>query len=258
MLTNLVERFKAFRGGPNKIAQRDTVDSALNRVYLALHQMQRDRHFIEVCVDGDDRIYQSILLSLDPEHRTILIDGLFPEGFIGLAGQHVHISIRQKAGRKVKFQSVILERHNYNDTPLYVIEMPTSLDLDQRRSAYRLPIHSKTTIESNFVAPDSQAYKGRLRNLSSTGLCMEVEGENIEQIHCDDHLTDVIFDFAGINMDCELTVRTINDGKNCWVIGAEFVDLPVQEQRLLEKSIMRIQRDRIKYAGDMQLQQAIA
>ena len=262
MLENLFNRYKTLL----RKSEFEAEDPVFNKIYLALHQLQRGRSFIEIVVEGDEAIYQSMILSLDPDERTILIDELFPTGFLGVAGQRVHVSVRQKAGRKLKFPTVILERHSQNDTPLYVLQMPASLDLDQRRNAFRLPISTQSAIDSSFTAPDCQTYNGKLRNLSSSGVCIEIEGGDAEPLNYGDHLTDVDFAFAGKHIGCELAVRSIfaledeeeKTGKNNWVIGAEFIDLPSVEQRVLEKTIMRIQRDRIKYAGDMEIQQAIA
>jgi c-di-GMP-binding flagellar brake protein YcgR len=261
MIERLINHYRAFNG--NKRAE--AVDPTLNRVYLELHQLQRNRSFIEIVVEGDEAKYQSIILSIDPEERTLLVDELFPSGFIGLSGQQVHVSIRQKAGRKIQFPTVILERHSQDGSPLYVLRMPEMLDLDQRRGAYRLPLNAKLAVESSFTAPDYQAYQGTLLNVSSSGICMEVESEQEEPLRYDDHLTHVAFDFAGQNIDCELAVRcvaTVGDdgpvgGRYRWLVGAEFVDLPPLEQKVLAKSIMRIQRDRIKYSGEQRLQQTI-
>ncbi|MBL4827272.1 MAG: flagellar brake protein [Spongiibacteraceae bacterium] len=262
MIAKLIDRYKALRYGNHT----EEADPALNRVYLVLHQQQRSRRFIEIMVEGDDLVYQSMVLSLDPEDRTILIDELFPKGFVGLAGQQIHVAIRQDAGRKIEFNSAIIERHSLDDAPLYVIGMPESLDLDQRRGAYRLPVSTRSTIEPCFTAPDSQDYKARLRNVSSSGVCLEIDGDEFEPLHYDDHLSHVAFDFAGQNIDCALAVRSVvldenknkETGKKRWLVGAEFLDLSPVFQRVLEKSIMQIQRDRIKYSADAQLQQAIA
>ncbi len=41
-------------------------------------------------------------------------------------------------------------------------------------------------------------------------------------------------------------------------IGAEFVDLPPLDQRSLERSIMRVQRDRLRHGGEMEARLASA
>ncbi len=223
------------------------MDRALNQVYLQLHQLQRSRHFIEVQVAGDDVIYQSIMLSLDPDERTVLIDELFPTGFIGLAGQCVSVSIRQAEGRKLQFESVILESHSHDDVPLYVLAMPRSLDTDQRRASYRLAVNERAGIEPSFYS-EQQFHRARARNLSIGGICLELDGDHSETWQRGDELQGMAFEFGGIQFDCDLAVRSVEAdaidlGEDCRTrLGVEFIDMPVPSQRLLEQSIMRAQR----------------
>lgn len=250
MLAKLLDRYKSFWRNLSEPEAPDA-DFALNQIYLQLHQVQRRHSLIEVVVDGDDVIYQSMILALDPEEKTILIDELFPTGFVGLAGQLVDISVRLQAGKMLKFQSEILQNHNHDGSPLYVLTMPEELHSDQRRNAYRLPISRKASIQPHFIGPDQQAYHAKLRNLSSSGVAMEVELDNADEFHYNDHLTDFDVDFAGLNIGCDLAIRNVEvdelDERRVF-IGASFIDLPAEEQRLLERSIMRIQRERLQYS----------
>lgn len=255
MIASLLNRLKFYGKGTSPVK----VDNLLNQTYLYLHRAQRDRSFIEVLVDGDDQIYQSMILEVDPQERTVLIDELFPVGFTGLAGQKVKLNIRMRQGKKLKFDSVITESRSFDNAPLYVLSMPHSIDADQRRSAYRLPIKN-VAIDSHFIGPDLQAYTGRLLNVSSTGISLEVETEraaNDLAFHYNDQLEHLVFDFAGINVDCGVMVRNVEvdpiDDRRL-VIGVEFLDLPVMEQRVLERSIIRMQRERIKYSGEIESQ----
>ncbi|WP_101758312.1 flagellar brake protein [Oceanicoccus sp. KOV_DT_Chl] len=263
MITALLNRLRDYGRGVGNNASPGKVDLALNQTYLQLHRAQRDRSFIEVMVAGNEVVYQSMILELDPEERTVLIDELFPVGFTGLAGQKVKLSIRLQQGRKIKFDSVITESYLHNDAPLYVLAMPKDIETDQRRSAYRLPIRN-VAIDSHFIGPDQQPYCGRLRNVSSTGISLEIEtasAANDLAFHYNDRFDHLVFDFAGINVDCGVTVRSVevdpaDDHK--LVIGAEFLDLPVQEQRILERSIMRVQRERVKYSAEVESQLIVA
>lgn len=255
MFTSLIDRYRHFRGNN----PRPKADPALNHTYLHLHQAQRSRSFVEVAIEGDSETYQSMVLELDPEERTILIDELFPSGFLGLPGQKVTLSIRQEGGRKLKFNSVIQQQYQHNGAPLYVLEMPKDIETDQRRSAYRLPV-GNIVIDSQFVGPDQQSYHGRLCNVSSTGVAIEIDTDSANSFHYDDRLNHVMFDFAGVNIDCGMAIRSVAaepEGERV-LIGAEFVDLSLLEKRVLEKSIMRIQRDRLKHSGDMSSQLAMA
>ena len=255
MITSFIDRFRS------KPAVK--TDNALNYTYLSLHQAQRNRDFLEVMIEGDEVVYQSMILESDPTERTILIDELFPTGFLGLPGQKVHLAVRQKGGRKIKFESSILEQHSYDEAPIYVLAMPQDIETSQRRNAYRLPIADTMAIDSHFIGPEGQSYQGSLRNVSSTGIAVEVllDGEAANNFHPNDMLDELAFDFAGVNIHCEASVRSIEvdeHDQSHVLIGAEFVDLPSIDQRVLERSIMRIQRDRIKLSNTFESGMAIA
>lgn len=258
MITEWLQRYKSAVGG--RATEQPKPDALLNQTYLKLFQAQREHYFIDVTVEGDDVVYQSMILSLDPEEKTLLIDELFPRGFVGLPGQKVRVNVRQPQGRKIKFSSEIMEQHIHDDTPLYVLAMPETLDSDQRRNAYRLPVGRALSVQPHFIGPDNRNYLARLRDVSSRGVAMEVELDDPERFRFDDSLSHVEFDFAGISFDCDMTIRNLSfdDRHNKVLIGAEFVDLPPLEQHTLEKSIMRIQRDRIRMGADMETQLATA
>lgn len=259
MILSIVDRYKSLTHKNDD--HKSKADPALNQTYLQLYQAQRAHHFVEVRIDGDDAVYQSMILSLDPEEKTILIDELFPKGFVGLPGQRVHVSIRQAGGRKIKFGSAILEQHQHDEAPIYVLAMPAALDSDQRRNAYRLSIGGGFKIHPQFVGPNQESFQARLRNVSSSGVALEVEVDDPDYFRHNDHLSHVAFDFAGISFDCDMAVRSVavtETDQSKVLIGAEFVDLPALEKRVLEKSIMRIQRDRIRLGGEMETQLAMA
>lgn len=259
MFSTLIDRYRSFRGGQSMSAH----DSKRNQNYLNLYQAWRSHRFLEVTVDGDDMVYQSIMLELDPEEGTLLIDEFFPNDFVGMPGQVMKVNIRTVGGRKMTFETNIMEKYLYNDSPLYVLAMPADIEIDQRRNAFRLPIGDRVAVDSRFIGPDEQPYYGRLRNVSCSGISLEVhvDGESANSFHYDDVLSHLTFDFAGINIDCGVSVRSIEVDKaedsHC-LIGAEFVDLSAQAQRSLERSIMRIQRDWARSTENAEAQLSIA
>lgn len=225
------------------------IDPALNQVYLALHQVHRKRQFIEISIDGDDAVYQSMIIDLDPQARTLLIDELFPRGFDGLVGQCLTVTVRQLAGRKLRFETVIVEALRDDRAPLYSLAMPATLEGDQRRSAYRLPVNRRQSIESKFVGVNNDSYQARLSNVSVSGVGLELQGDVCADFNVGDELNGLCFDFAGIDVNCDLSVKSVQviEGEQpSTLLGGEFVDLPAREQRLLARRIANMQRQRIQ------------
>ena len=147
----------------------------------------------------------------------------------------------------------------YNLITILIHGIVEVFEIDQRRNAFRLPIGDRVAIDSQFIGPDELPYYGRLRNVSSSGILLDVmvREESANSFHYNDLLSHLTFDFAGVNINCGVSVRSIDvdqaDDSHCF-IGAEFVDLPAHEQQLLDRSIMRIQRDRLRMAGNAEAQ----
>ena len=227
-------------------------DKQHNAVYLALHKAMRARAFLDVVVTGDTEVYQSMMLELDPVERTILIDEFVPRGFVGMPGQAVQVTVRMDEGKKLRFDSEITEYTMHEGAPLYVLKMPAALDGDQRRRAFRLPIASRLAIEPHFQFPDSEHSRGLLKNVSTIGVAVELAGDQSQRVHPGDLLKDMEFDFAGVGIRCDLAVRNIQSARNVTVVGGEFMGLSLGDQELLSRSILRVQRQRLKYSNSME------
>lgn len=222
-----------------------TPDLLLNQVYLELNQLQRDRQFLDVKIPGEDNSLQSLILEIDPDEKTILIDEFFPRGFLGLPGQKLKFCLRRKGGRSIRFESAILERHSIDGTPVYVIDLPESLNNDQRRGSYRIPVETHKNINLQFFAPDRCQYSGRLSDISIGGICLQSRDSFVRDIRENDTLLDLAFEFAGTQLECDLVVKSVQTKVEPGMpfrIGAAFADLPVQESRQLERCIMQMQR----------------
>ncbi|MGI1680213.1 MAG: flagellar brake protein [Cellvibrionaceae bacterium] len=251
---NFLTNFFGFGGQKNKREKSGDIDLGFNHVYLALNRAYKNRDFLEVSVSGDTTIYQSILLEIDPEERTVLIDEFFPSAFVGLPGQKMDFSLRQAGGRSIVFEAKILERHEFDGSPVYVISMPDTLEENQRRVTFRMSVPESTKIDSSFIAPDKQAYAAKVCDVSSGGVCIETSGEITKALRAGDSLKNTSFEFAGIDIVCDLTVKNLVDKKDTEEdsskaykrIGAQFENLSISTRRQLEQSIMQLQREQLR------------
>lgn len=214
---------------------------ATRQVYLNLFDVQRSHALIEVAVDGTDAHYQSIILALDPEAGTMTIDELFPNGFVGLPGQPLTITVRLDGKRRLSFSTSILARESEEGIESYRLALPEFVDYNQRRGAYRLQLRGGWGTVSQFRASGQNRCSATVRDLSSTGIRLELQDP--VPVAEGDVLTDLQFQFAGRSFQCQADVRNVaqNDGDNI-VVGAAFRDMSRVEQRSLERMIMQMQR----------------
>lgn len=234
---------------PKAAASRADGDlSSLREVYLNLFDVQRSHALIDVAIDGVDARYQSIILNVDPLRGTIVIDELFPGGFVGLPGQPVTVTVRLDGSRRLTFNTHIIARRDDDGLDSYSLALPESLDYNQRRGAFRLQLGQGWGIVTEFIAPDHQRCAARVRDLSSTGIRLEMQGGDLAT---GDVLEDLHFEFAGRNFRCQADVRNVSGGSENGervLVGAAFRDLPKLEQRSLERMIMQLQRQQVQQA----------
>ena len=224
---------------------------ALREIYLSLFDIQQSHALIDVTIDGVQARYQSIILDVDPERGTVTIDELFPPGFVGLSGQQVTVSVRIDDSRKLTFKTYIASRRaDDRDIDTYYLALPENLDYNQRRGAFRLQLGRNAQAVSEFIAPDQQPISARIRDLSSTGI--RVELPHSVALQEGDVLEDFKFEFAGRTFYCNADVRNLSgdaDRKTPLTVGAMFRDLPRADQRSLERMIMQKQRQQAQFAA---------
>lgn len=222
---------------------------AVREVYLNLFDVQRSHALIDVAIDGIDARYQSIIIGVDPERGILEIDELFPPGFVGLPGQPVTVSVRLDGKRRLTFASHIISRHDDGQLESYWLALPESVDYNQRRGSFRLQLGQGWGVNSEFLTPEQERCSARVRDLSSTGIRLEVVGAT--RPAAGDVLEDLQFEFAGRNFHCAADVRNVTNSGNTsdhFLIGAQFKDLSRVEQRSLERMIMQMQRQQVQRA----------
>jgi c-di-GMP-binding flagellar brake protein YcgR len=241
--------FTATPTSPVAVAPAAPDLQALRDVYLNLFDVQRSHALIDVAINGTDAHYQSIILDVDPLRGSVAIDELFPAGFVGLPGQPVTVTVRLDGARKLTFNTHILVRSETQGLETYTLALPESLDYNQRRGAFRLQLGQGWGVITEFVAPDQQRCSARVRDLSSTGIRLELPDS--AALAAGDQLNDLQFEFGGRNFRCGADVRNVLEQKQLGdhvVVGAAFRDMPRIEQRSLERMIMQLQREQVQQA----------
>ena len=214
---------------------------------LNLIEAQRSRAIIDIAVAGVQQKYQSVILGVDIADGSMLIDELFPAGFIGVAGQALTINVRRMDGSRVGFASRIIERNRNGDVDNYRVVVPASIDYRQRREVYRLGLAQDATTRSEFCTVDHQFCAAQLLDVSATGVRLGLQ--NTIDIAAGDVLTGLDFEFGGYHFQCQADVRHVrNDRFGGTAIGVAFRDFSRAQQRLLERSIMQMQRRSVRQA----------
>jgi c-di-GMP-binding flagellar brake protein YcgR len=223
---------------------------------LNLIEAQRSRAIIDVAVAGLNQSYQSVILGVDVASSSMLIDELFPSGFIGLVDQALTINVRRMDGSRVSFTTRIIERSRIGETDNYRVALPANIDYKQRREVFRLDVAQEAAVRSEFCTADHQFCAAQVLDVSATGVRLELQ--NSIEIAAGDVLTGLDFEFAGNHFQCQAEVRHVrNDRFGGIAIGVAFRNFPRPQQRLLERSIMQLQRRSVRLARAEQVVAAL-
>lgn len=219
--------------------QRAVAAENATRNHLNLIVAQRAQAIVDVAIIGSVERFQSAILSVDRDAQTITIDELFPAGFVARAGQRVILTLRLEGDRRESFTSEVI--NSDEKTGGYLVRLPPSVDYHQRRAAYRVAVPPHWANGGEFFTPGSRRCAGSVRDISPSGIRLEIlewsplqPGDVLEELH---------FDLLGTQYQCRASVRNIRvKNSNSIEIGAAFIDLTRQQQRVLERCLMQLQR----------------
>lgn len=227
-------------------------NSLASQVQLAdlnLIEAQRSRAIIDVEIVGAKQTYQSVILRVDIASGSMLIDELFPAGFIGVTGQPLTITVRRMDGSRVGFATQIIDRSHSDGVDNYRVKLPATIDYRQRREAFRLSMPRDSKVFSEFCTADNQFCAALVQDVSVAGIRLALQ--NSIEVGAGDVLTGLDFEFAGHSFSCRADVRHIHrDRFGGIAIGAEFRDFPRVQQRVLERLIMQYQRRSVRLARE--------
>jgi c-di-GMP-binding flagellar brake protein YcgR len=208
---------------------------------LNLIEAQRAGAIIDVDIDGVAGRYQSVILQVNPHTGSILIDELFPAGFIGLPGQSLTITVRRLDGSRTGFTTRVVERRNDDGVDNYLLMLPSSVAYEQRREVFRLRLARSRGVVAEFQTEDQQFCGAIVQDLSATGIRLELQ--NSIYLASGDVLTGLEFEFEQHYFQCQARVRHVSyDRAGKIIIGAAFHNFPRLQQRILERIIMQQQR----------------
>lgn len=228
--------------------KQQSEDSALLRnIYMTLIKFQRNHNLVQVKFKGDDVTYQSMILRVNPEAQYLYIDELFPknDGFIGLEGHTITVFVKER-GMTVSFDSKILKRGTENGALYYKIELPTEIDKQQRRGAFRIQVDKTVDVGVQSLNMNEERLVAKIKDISITGVRLEIEGD-YKNIRSGSVLRDLVVRYGnGEAFTCNLDVRncqTYEDPHHHTLVGGQFLDLSGEDKKNLERFILKTQRE---------------
>lgn len=214
---------------------------------LNLIEAQRSRAIIDVEFEGVAQRYQSVILQVDIGAGSMLIDELFPSGFIAGAGQAMTIVVRRGDGSRARFQTRILGRIRNGAVDNYRVQLPASIEYRQRREVFRLEVAQDGRARAEFRTASGLFCAALLQDVSATGIRLTLQ--NDIEVTVGDELAELEFEFAGLGFHCRGEVRHVHrDRYSGTGMGVALRDFPRVQERQLERAIMQQHRMSVRQA----------
>ena len=224
----------------------DVADVA--RVRAVLVRIHRARRFIGVQFAGESQVHQSIILGV--EEDDFVIDEQF-------AGERTESAppgsactvLAEDRGISVSFATRVVEPSGARAARDYRLALPATITREERRDAFRVGLGGRAGYVVRIQAPNGNALcEATIRDLSATGLSLEVGKSRSAEFAVGTRLPECRLHIGDIApFECDLEVRRVDKpdaSRTTARIGVEFINLPADRRRALERVLMGEERDR--------------
>ena len=240
-------------------SQKNAESSQRQQTYLRLFQVMRAHKLMWLQVEGDDSLYQTVVLHVDAEEPFMFIDEPFPvDGVLaGLVGEMVTLSFNDD-GQQQSMRCRLLGKAGEEEAAIYQLSYPETMSSKQRRETYRLPVDemdhiSIATSSLERWLPESTektVVDSVVLDISAGGLRWAVKGNHQLDVHAGKMLPGMDLSVLGcgdICVDFDVSYSKWvpalgNLRSEHTIVGGSFVGLEPKKIQQLERYITLIQR----------------
>lgn len=227
-------------------------DSILKPSLMAAHlgRLQRQHLLVSISISGTSNIYNSMLVNVDTENHTMLLDILHPE----LA--HQQLMKKKKfifnvthEGVKISFKGTIKKLVEDEGKPAYLIEFPEKLIYQQRRQYFRAPICKDTILPITLTNTETNSRcEGIINNVSRGGICMQFDHNVNFKFDKFEILSAHFHTNENIEITCNVEIRNVTSDSvhRHQLVGAKFKDLTKLQKRHIQNFSLSIERRMLK------------
>ncbi len=215
---------------------------------VRLYELCAKHVFVDVrFLNRDGVSYQSLIIDVDAQRRTLLIDELYPldKSTRVVTGEEVEITSVGK-GLPVKFTSTIAALELYEGAPAYRLTLPTKVKSDQRREFFRIPVTREMDIRLHIPVEETLVFSTVL-NISSTGIGFRIDRNISDQVRSSRVISGVKITLPeNVAIYCDLEVRSYDYKKSpdrYTLVGAKFLNFSPAEHKIFDKFLLKLQRE---------------
>jgi c-di-GMP-binding flagellar brake protein YcgR len=236
---------------------RFRIHSRVEIAYILRSLMKSNALVTAYFGSGKDFVVTAVL-EVDDRGFVVLDSGSNPELNERLLRSGAVDVMSTQDGVRVQFASRDVQPVSFEGRLAFRLPLPDSLLKLQRREFYRLPTPLVQPLKCEFTSPQGERYELPLADISLGGVCLvgEAAGFTLE---------------SGVELDgCRITLPDVGMlqtrlcVRNCYTVtlkngvqsrrtGCEFVKLGPQQEAMVQRYIMRLERERRARHADRKL-----
>ena len=223
-----------------------------NPQLIATHlaRLQRGHFLVGISIAGTSNSYNSMLVKIDTDKHTMLLDILHPEA--------AHLKILKYKdftfnvsydGINISFKGTVKELIDDDDTQAYLVDFPDKLLYQQRRQTFRSSVSRDTLLPVTLTNPkDNTSCKGTISNVSIGGLRLQLEHAEEYSFDKLSLLSCTFVTTEDVEISCSVEVRniTIDSAHGPTTVGVQFKNLDNQQKRYIQNFSLQMEREMIK------------
>lgn len=226
--------------------QHETITAPL-RINTILRPLI-DKHALLTLTLGENKgIYSSVLLKVDSDNKSLVLDGLHPETGNQLLHEAKVAAVRaQVNGIDIQFSSELQSSGSKNSAVYHVLSLPESIRYRQRRENYRAQVSPHYELSVKLQAVNGTQCTGTLFDISAGGICIHfpdaksLADEFIKQdVRCSISLPDR----GQVRSQFKVTHYAIHEIHRYPFVGGRFIDLDKAQHRVIERFVAKLQRE---------------
>lgn len=202
---------------------------------------------------GKGEHFLSTLLAVDAEAGRLIFDC---SGSADLNRRFLQnpraVVIGRPGGIHVQFMVEHPAETNLDGARAFVVKLPDHLVRLQRREAFRIETPRVRPLEFVGSLPGGSLLRAPVHDISVDGLGLTLGlvelspdlavGQILSRCHC--RLPNEMHDFSFSATLCHLTEHAGRQATGLWRLGLRFNDLPASEEMIIQRYIVRIERER--------------
>jgi len=232
--------------------QEEQDDNITKPDMIAAHlsRLQREHHLVKINIVDTTNSFNSMVVDVDAEKKTILLDVLHPDTAHQQMIKHKNFSLNVDCdGVKIGFKGTVKKIVSDDDKPAYLIGFPDKMLYQQRRQAFRAPIGKDIVLKIVLTDPETnKSCAGIIDNVSRDGMCLQFDHTEKYGFDKFQHVSSQFLTTENIEITCKVEIRNIvQDSVHRYTkVGVKFIELDKQQRRHIQNFSLKMERQMMK------------